>query len=189
MNRRQFKIPSIREIREKDNTRTRERLEELESQTRLSRQHTPSKSTESENEFDAIDLDTRRMTQSSSGPLSDRLLSHGHYEYVPQKPVTEIKASLFHLDGSEFAALSCDKNAGIIVLGRSKTVTIHVVDPYVHRVHSHIRWDDEARIHVIAHAGGENGTYVNKRRINEPVRLYSGAHIRVGKTELIYRLH
>jgi hypothetical protein len=96
-------------------------------------------------------------------------------------------ATVALLDGTVVGRLECDGSLGQVMLGRGSLAGIRVHDPFVHRVHSEIRWDSDLRAHVIAHAGGSNPTFVNLERVDKPTRLIDGARIRVGKTELIYR--
>jgi pSer/pThr/pTyr-binding forkhead associated (FHA) protein len=96
-------------------------------------------------------------------------------------------ATIALLDGTVIGRLACDELLGEIVVGRGSAAGIRVDDPFVHRIHSEIRWDTALRSHVIAHGGGSNGTYVNLQRVDRPARLIDGARIRIGKTELIYR--
>ncbi|HLT19649.1 MAG TPA: FHA domain-containing protein, partial [Thermomicrobiales bacterium] len=91
--------------------------------------------------------------------------------------------------GNEIASLPCDEASGIIILGRGQNATVRISDPYVHRVHAHMRWDASVGAHIIVHGGGENATYVNRRKIRAPLTLQSGNRIRLGRTELIYRIH
>jgi hypothetical protein len=96
-------------------------------------------------------------------------------------------ATLGMLDGTVIARLECDARPGAAVLGRGSLSTIRLQDPFVHRFHAEICWDDSARAHVITHGDGANGTFVNMQRIEQPTRLIDGSRIRIGKTELIYR--
>ncbi|HEX5166693.1 MAG TPA: FHA domain-containing protein [Thermomicrobiales bacterium] len=125
-----------------------------------------------------------------SGPLQRRISAAGQ----PVEPELRDTASLAMqyatialLDGTVIGRLACDRLLGEIVVGRGSLAGVRVDDPFVHRVHSEIRWDADLRSHVIAHAGGSNGTYVNLQRVDRPTRLIDGARIRIGKTELIYR--
>lgn len=90
--------------------------------------------------------------------------------------------------GACLAEFPCDETMGIFILGRGHNAAIQIDDPYVHRVHASVRWDPRERAHVITHGGGENGTYINRRRIRTPMRLLDGMRLRVGRTELIYRV-
>ena len=96
-------------------------------------------------------------------------------------------ATVALLDGTVVGRLACDASLGQVAIGRGSLASIQVHDSFVHRVHSEIQWDTELRSHIITHAGGSNGTFVNLQRVDTPTRLVDGARIRVGKTELIYR--
>jgi hypothetical protein len=144
--------------------------------------------------------DDPAATQAVAGPLARRLLgSQGGQTAPAQQPApvpstdaaanTESRyATLSLLDGTIVARLACDGSLGTAVIGRGSLSTIRIHDPFVHRVHADIRWDEGTRAHVITHGGGTNGTFVSLQRIDQPTRLIDGTRIRVGKTELIYRL-
>lgn len=181
MNRRQFNLRAIKEIRELEQTRAKERLAEFVD---------PFFPGGPENLHDADAMvDTRRDVRPVSGPLSDRLRG----EAPPQRTTSGLlgkdrTVTLEDLDGSEIASLPCDESAGIIILGRGQNATVRISDPYVHRVHAHMRWDSSVGSHIIVHGGGENATYVNRRKIRAPYTLQNGNRIRLGRTELIYRI-
>jgi hypothetical protein len=127
---------------------------------------------------------------SGSGPLQRRI--NAAVPLPPPEPCDTASlamqyATIALLDGTVIGRLACDQLLGEIVVGRGSVAGIRVDDPFVHRVHSEIRWDTALRSHVIAHGGGSNGTYVNLQRVDRPTRLIDGARIRIGKTELIYR--
>jgi hypothetical protein len=96
-------------------------------------------------------------------------------------------ATLVLLDGSVIARLTCGEGDGTVIIGRSSQSDIRIQDAWVHRVHASIQWDTALRAHVISHAGGANGTYVNLERVTSSARLNDGARVRIGKTELVYR--
>ena len=128
------------------------------------------------------------------GPLQRRILA-GSREL--QRPAGSVHgdsaadavpyATIALLDGTVVGRLECHEALGQVVLGRSSLADIQIHDQFIHRVHSEIHWDTETRSHIITHAGGSNGTYVNLQRIDGSTRLVDGARIRVGKTELVYR--
>jgi len=97
-------------------------------------------------------------------------------------------ATLGMLDGTVIARLPCGEELGSAGIGRGSLSDIRIHDPWIHREHASIAWDAVRRAHVIEHAGGANGTFVNLQRISTPTRLTDGARVRVGKTELIYRI-
>lgn len=100
----------------------------------------------------------------------------------------ETRAFFLTADGGVLAELPCDEAAGTLSLGRGESAHIRVIDPYVHRHHAEIRWDAGKNAHLIAHGGGENGTYVNRHRVKLPLMLVGGEQIRIGKTRLTYRI-
>ena len=185
MTRRQFNLRAIKEIRELEQTRARERLAEFVDP------FFPGSKTEDKPTMPESMLETRRDVKPVSGPLSDRLR-----DAAPQQPEEEDEPQpgktnqvfLEDPDGNLMASLPSDETAGIIILGRGQNATVRISDPYVHRVHAHMRWDAGVGAHIIVHGGGENATYVNRRKIRAPYTLQNGNRIRLGRTELIYRI-
>jgi hypothetical protein len=100
----------------------------------------------------------------------------------------ETRAFFLTSDGGVLSELPCHEDAGTLSIGRAQTADIRVLDPYVHRHHAEIHWDAGKNAHMIAHGGGENGTYVNRHRVKLPLMLVGGEQIRIGKTRLIYRI-
>lgn len=98
------------------------------------------------------------------------------------------RAYLLTADGGILAEIPCHEEAGAILIGRGKSATVRIADPHVHRSHAEIRWDAAERAHFITHAGGENGTYVNRHRVQKRFRLVGGEQIRLGGTKLVYRI-
>ncbi|MBI1950752.1 MAG: FHA domain-containing protein, partial [Acidobacteria bacterium] len=69
-------------------------------------------------------------------------------------------------------------------IGRASGNDLVLQDLNVSRNHAAvIRRDDGA---YIVDAGGKNGTFVNDRRITEPVRLATGDRVRLGSTVLVF---
>jgi hypothetical protein len=124
---------------------------------------------------------------SESGPLQRRILAGSGTPHHDTASLAMQYATIALLDGTVVGRLECDQSLGQIVVGRSSLADIQIHDPFVHRAHSEIHWDADVRSHVITHAGGSNGTFVNLQRVDKPMRLIDGARIRIGKTELIYR--
>lgn len=141
-------------------------------------------------------LDDESTRFDESGPLRRRIMAGLQ---APEPPVEEHRdqttdigmhmqyATIALLDGTVAGRLECADSLGNVVIGRGSMAEIQIHDPFVHRVHSHIHWDNELRSHVITHAGGSNSTFVNLQRVDGPTRLLDGSRIRVGKTELVYR--
>ena len=106
---------------------------------------------------------------------------------MPRATQSSGSATLGMLDGTIVARLQCHEEMGRVSIGRGGTAAVRIEDAYVHGVHCEIYWDPTARAHIIKHAGGRNGTFVNLQRLCRPARLIDGARVRIGKTELIYR--
>ncbi|MEZ4522765.1 MAG: FHA domain-containing protein [Thermomicrobiales bacterium] len=187
MTRRQFNLRAIKEIRELEQTRARERLAEFVDPFFPGMEHAPQG-----HASDSL-VETRRDVKPVSGPLSDRLRKidpqrfEGEAAKDPAKEKTR-EVVLEDPEGNQIAALPCNETAGIIILGRGQNATVRISDPYVHRVHAHMRWDSSVNSHIIVHGGGENSTYVNRRKIRAPYTLQNGNRIRLGRTEMIYRI-
>lgn len=189
MNRRQFNLRAIKELREREQQRAKERLADFVDPfyaADAANNAVPGQATE---EFEHLDdmsmLDTRRDMKPVTGPLSERLrLSNPPMKLDSEKPGM---VTLEDPDGNFVADLPCDETAGIIILGRGQNATVRINDPYIHRVHAHMRWDPSVSSHIIVHGGGENATYVNRRKIRAPYTLQDGNRIRLGRTEMIYR--
>jgi hypothetical protein len=182
MTRRQFNLRALKQIRELEQSRARERLAEFTDPFFPGLDAAPEQA-------EADLTDTRRDVKPISGPLSGRLRQIDPQRFHEDEPAGETsRVTLLDIEGNEVAHLSCDELAGIIILGRGQNATVRVNDPYVHRVHAHMRWDATVNTHVIVHGGGDNPTYVNKRKLRSPHTLQDGHRIRLGRTELIYRV-
>lgn len=121
-------------------------------------------------------------------PAYDGSLAQSGHSGPAQPAGIETRAFLLTADGGVLAELPCSEDAGVVVLGRGQAADIRVNDPYAHRQHAEIRWDAGKNVHMIAHGGGENGTYVNRHRVRLPLMLVGGEQIRIGKTRLVYKV-
>ena len=83
-------------------------------------------------------------------------------------------------EGSEFAL---DANADLVTVGRSPNADIFLDDVTVSRHHADIRHGAEGW--SIADAGSLNGTYVNRRRV-EDHQLGGGDEIQIGKFRFVF---
>ncbi|CAN5551391.1 hypothetical protein BH23CHL2_BH23CHL2_01100 [soil metagenome] len=187
MTRRQFNLRSIKKIREMEQSQARERLAEF-----VNPFFPGSDKSDEANQDDhaeIADVDTRHDMKPICGPLSDRLQRTPDRSMESESQSSETQSVVLEdLDGNLIASLPCDDLAGIIIIGRGQNATVRISDPYVHRVHAHMRWDAGVGAHIIVHGGGENATYVNKRKIQAPYTLQDGNRIRLGRTEMIYRI-
>lgn len=177
---RHFKISAISKLRQIERDRARERLRELSDSHPVE--------TNTDGNADGVRDETLEMSNPTHAtPLSDRLRTVPA-ESVPVRPGTNRRAVVLDLNAREIAELPCDDTAGIMIIGRGHNATVRVSDPYVHRVHAHVRWDADSQAHIIAHGGGENSTYLDQKKLRSPSRLSDGARIRIGRTELVYRI-
>jgi len=79
------------------------------------------------------------------------------------------------LDGEEQQFALC----GNCSIGRGALNTVVLDSPKVSRLHSTIQLDDTGAFWLID-LGSSNGTFLNKRRIHEPVRLHDQDQIEIG---------
>src|SRR5713101_2891366 len=71
-------------------------------------------------------------------------------------------------------------------IGRAGLNTIVVDSPKVSRLHSIIHLEENGAFWLID-LGSSNGTFLNKRRIHEPVRLHDCDEINVGGKAFVFR--
>ena len=67
-----------------------------------------------------------------------------------------------------------------VVLGRSPEADVLLDDPYASMFHLRLTMDGDTM--SLADLGSTNGTYVNGRRVTNPVALNAGDSVQVGKT-------
>lgn len=67
-----------------------------------------------------------------------------------------------------------------VVLGRSPEADVLLDDPYASMFHLRLTMDGDTM--TLADLGTTNGTYVNGRRVTNPVALNAGDSVQVGKT-------
>jgi hypothetical protein len=67
-----------------------------------------------------------------------------------------------------------------VVLGRSPDADVLLDDPYASMFHLRLTMDGDTM--SLADLGTTNGTYVNGRRVTNPVDLNAGDSVQVGKT-------
>ena len=67
-----------------------------------------------------------------------------------------------------------------VVLGRSPEADVLLDDPYASMFHLRLTMDGDTM--SLADLGTTNGTYVNGRRVTNPVALNAGDSVQVGKT-------
>lgn len=139
---------------------------------------------------DHSDTGTRKIGPSpaAKNPAYDGSLAGAPCAAAHPATDSEPRAYFLTVDGGVLAEIPCRASAGTIVIGRGQQSDIRLNDPYVHRVHAELRWDDDERAHVITHGGGQNGTYVNRHRVQRPFRLVGGEALQFGKTRLHYRI-
>jgi adenylate cyclase len=71
-------------------------------------------------------------------------------------------------------------------IGRATLNTLVVDSPKVSRLHSIIHLEESGAFWLID-LGSSNGTFLNKRRIHEPVRLHDGDEVNIGGNLIVFR--
>lgn len=85
------------------------------------------------------------------------------------------------IDGQRYAL-----NANSIILGRSSEADILIDDTGVSRKHLEIRCEEGSNTAV--DLGSTNGSYVDGRRVQGSTELHNGSTIKMGRTEIIFRI-
>jgi class 3 adenylate cyclase len=75
---------------------------------------------------------------------------------------------------------------GSCAIGRSADSHVVLNDERISRRHAVIHSQGEREFWLVD-LGSRNGTYVNQRRVSQPVRLHDGDHIQIGPFELVFR--
>ncbi len=97
-------------------------------------------------------------------------------------------AELRDARGVPIATLACDVEIGAVVLGRGRSARVRIADARVSRAHASLTWEPTLGAHVLRDLQSANGTVLDGRRVEWAVTLYDGAQLRLGDTELRYRL-
>lgn len=71
-----------------------------------------------------------------------------------------------------------------IVLGRNRNSDITIKDPYVSKKHFQIIKDENE--YFLEDLGSANGTYLNKEKIEDVVKLENGDIIKVGQIQFLF---
>jgi hypothetical protein len=93
-------------------------------------------------------------------------------------PVLAVRA------GGPSGALFPIRPEGTVTIGRSPTADVFLDDVTVSRHHARIEHRPEGI--VLRDMGSLNGTYVNRRRIEDEERLEDGDELQIGKFRLTY---
>lgn len=75
--------------------------------------------------------------------------------------------------------------AGKIMLGRHPGNDIAIVDDSASRLHAEIEYNVTDNTLILRDMGSTNGTFVNRERVSEPVRLRPDDQIRIGQHRLL----
>ncbi len=75
--------------------------------------------------------------------------------------------------------------SGSVEIGRSERCAIRLDDTYVSQMHARLSGDDGTwRLEDL---GSTNGTFLNDRKVSEPVEVHAGDVVKIGKTVLELR--
>jgi hypothetical protein len=125
-----------------------------------------------------------------TGILGVRSASEG--DSAPMQPVSEQSVSglpdgaavLLALRGpSEGTRIQLDPDDGVVTVGRSPEAVLFLDDVTVSRRHAEFRPD--AGSWLLADVGSLNGSYVNRRRI-EQQQLAGGDEVQIGKYRFVF---
>jgi pSer/pThr/pTyr-binding forkhead associated (FHA) protein len=75
--------------------------------------------------------------------------------------------------------------SGSVQIGRADGSAIRLSDTYVSQVHARLYGENGAW--YVEDLGSTNGTYLNDRRVSQPVEVHAGDVVKVGKTVLELR--
>jgi len=102
----------------------------------------------------------------------------------PARRRTKVPAQLVVIDdrGKRGAAVPM---TGTIQIGRAEACHVRLPDTYVSQFHAKVFARDGGWF--VEDLGSTNGTFVNERKVAEPVPLSPGDHLRVGKTVIQVR--
>ncbi|CAA9588280.1 MAG: NADH dehydrogenase, partial [uncultured Thermomicrobiales bacterium] len=101
---------------------------------------------------------------------------------VPAGAGTDSPARLFRPESGGEVVLDRD----LISIGRNAENHIVVADPRVSRRHALIQ--RERHVYLLEDLGGQNGTWLNGRRITERETLTNGDEIMIGKTRFLFQV-
>ena len=103
---------------------------------------------------------------------------------APARRRGKVPAQLVVIDdrGRKGAALPM---TGTIQIGRAEACHLRLPDSYVSQFHAKVFARDGAWF--VEDLGSTNGTFVNDRKVAEPVPISAGDHLRVGKTVIQVR--
>jgi pSer/pThr/pTyr-binding forkhead associated (FHA) protein len=85
------------------------------------------------------------------------------------------------------AGTSVEVDSSRFVIGRGDDCDLVVDDEKVSRHHAALERSADGVL-TLSDLGSSNGTFVNARRITEPVTLHGGEHLRVGDTAIVFSL-
>jgi pSer/pThr/pTyr-binding forkhead associated (FHA) protein len=73
-----------------------------------------------------------------------------------------------------------------IVLGRSETLPVQVLDEYVSRKHLQIRFDKNSGRYAALDLNSKHGAFLNDRKMTQETALADGDQIRIGDTNILF---
>lgn len=105
----------------------------------------------------------------------------------PRIASRSIKTQVVWVPTAEFNGRTEHLAKGHTVFGRSSTSDIQIQDAGISKQHAAVQWDGVRAI--LTDLGSTNGTFVDGQRITAPVELPREANLRLGRTELHFKLH
>lgn len=127
-------------------------------------------------------LDDKTITLSKTDPLQDAA-GPADDVVVNMGDLPDDHATLVVRNGNQ-AGTALSLAAPVTRLGRHPDSEISLDDITVSRRHAEITRTGDG--YMVSDAGSLNGTYVNQQRIEEPVFLYQGDELQVGKFRLVF---
>jgi hypothetical protein len=133
--------------------------------------------------WEIISAECMRAERGGTVIIANGLHDAAHF-MDEQEPDTAFTARLV-VEDQEPLAFTLTSSAVRFVVGRDRaTCNVVVADPLVSRKHFSIGIEDD--VPYIEDHGSTNGTYVDRVKVEGIQALHDGAHIRFGRTEVLF---
>ncbi|MHC4912565.1 MAG: FHA domain-containing protein [Planctomycetota bacterium] len=73
-----------------------------------------------------------------------------------------------------------------IVLGRSESLPVQIIDEYISRKHLQIRFDKNSARYAALDLDSKHGAFLNDRKMTQETTLADGDQIRIGDTNILF---